>query len=132
MGRPITVQALTSYPFTMAKAMKAMKAMAAMKAMKAMKKKAVSKVAKGRFAKSVVFRGTKAKTVGGLTKTDLVENKRGKIVSKKSLAHGKKMYANIKGWTAAVQKARKALNVKGFVAVKKGSPLYKKAKEFFA
>merc|ERR1712124_101410 len=58
----------------------------------------------GRFAKSVVFRGTKAKTVGGLTKTDLVENKRGKIVSKKSLAHGKKMYANIKAWTAEGQK----------------------------
>merc|ERR1719214_280864 len=105
--------------------------MAAMKAMKAMKKKAVSKVAKGRFAKSVVFRGSKAKTVGGLTKTDLVQNKRGKIVSKKALANGKKQYANIKGWTVAVQKARKALNVKGFVAVKKGSPLYKKTKEFF-
>merc|ERR1712224_556045 len=103
-----------------------------MKAMKAMKKKAVSKVAKGRFAKSVVFRGTKAETVGGLTKSDLVENKRGKIVSKKSLAAGKKAYANIKGWTTAVQKARKALGVKGFVAVKKGSPLYKKAMEFYA
>merc|ERR1712025_428848 len=111
--------------------MGAMKAMAAMKAMKAMKKKAVSKIAKGRFAKSVVFRGTKAKTTGGLTKTDLVKSKSGKIVSKKSSAHGKKMYANIKGWTTAVQKARKALNVKGFVAVKKGTPLYKKAKEFF-
>merc|ERR1719217_727683 len=113
------------------KAMKAMKAMAAMKAMKAMKKKAVSKIAKGKMAKSVVFRGTKAKTVGGLTASDLVKNKRGKIVSKKSLAAGKKAYANIKGWTVAVQKARKALNVKGFVAVKKGSPLYKKAKEFY-
>merc|ERR1719443_107087 len=100
-----------------------MKAMAAMKAMRAMKKKAVSKIAKGRFAKSVVFRGTKAKTTGGLTKTDLVENKRGKIVSKKSAAHGKKQYANIK--------ARKALGVKGFVAVKKGTALYKKAKELF-
>merc|ERR1719213_863496 len=116
----------------MAKAMKAMKAMAAMKAMKAMKKKAVSKIAKGKMAKSVVFRGSKAKTTGGLTKTDLVQNKRGKIVSKKSSANGKKQYANIKGWTAAVQKARKALNVKGFVAVKKGTPLYKQAKEFFA
>ena len=52
-------------------------------------------------------------------------------MSKKSFAHGKKAYANIKGWTVAVQKARKALNMKGFVAVKKGSPLYKKAKEFF-
>merc|ERR1712146_388179 len=68
---------------TMAKAMKAMKAMAAMKAMKAMKKKAVSKIAKGRFAKVVVFRGSKAKTSGGLTSSDLIKNSRGKIVSKK-------------------------------------------------
>ena len=37
------------------------------------------------------------------------------------------------GWnnTVLLMKARKALNVKGFVAVKKGSPLYKKAKEFY-
>merc|ERR1712118_73052 len=96
-----------------------------------MKKKAVSKIAKGTFAKSVVFRGSKEKTVGGLKKTDLVQNKRGKIVSKKLAANGKKAYANIKGWTVAVQQARKALNVKGFVAVKKGSVLYKKAKELF-
>merc|ERR550514_2218723 len=108
-----------------------MKAMAAMKAMKAMKKKAVSKIAKGKLAKYSVFRGNKEKTMGGLTKSDLVQNKRGKIVSKKLLANGKKAYANIKGWTVAVQKARKTLGVKGFVAVKKGTPLYKKAKEFF-
>merc|ERR1719386_35677 len=99
--------------------MKAMKAMAAMKAMRAMKKKAVSKIAKGKMAKSVVFRGSKAKTASGLAKTDLVQNKRGKLVSKKQAANGKKAYANIKGWTVAVQKARKALGVKGFVAVKK-------------
>merc|ERR1712097_3506 len=115
----------------MAKAMKAMKAMAAMKAMRAMKKKVVSKIAKGKFARSVVFRGTKAKTYTGLSKSDLVKNKRGKIVTKKQAANGKKAYANIKGWTLAVQKARKALGVKGFVAVKKGTPLYKKAKELF-
>ena len=114
----------------MAKAMKAMKAMAAMKAMKAMKKKAVSKVAKGRMAKSVVFRGTKEKTVGGLTKSDLIRNKYGKIVSKKASLRAKKNNF-IKGWTTAVQKARKALGLKGFVAIKKGSALYKKAKEFY-
>ena len=105
----------------MAKAMKA--------AMKAMKR--VSKFAKGRMAKSVVFRGTKASTVGGLTKANLTRNKNGKIVSKKQSANGKKAYSFIKGWTAAVTKARKALNVKGFVAVKKGTALYKKAKEFY-
>merc|ERR1712216_978051 len=107
------------------------KAMAAMKAMKAMKKKAVSKIAKGKMARSVVFRGTKAKTYTGLTKSDLMKNKNGKIVSKKSSAAGKKSYANIKGWTVAVQKARKALGIKGFVAIKKGSAFYKKAKEFY-
>merc|ERR1711988_1053913 len=116
---------------TMAKAMKAMKAMAAMKAMRAMKKRAVSKIAKGKLAKLVVFRGTKAKTSSGLSKSDLTKNKNGKIVSKKQSANGKKAYANIKGWTVALQKARKALGVKGFVAVKKGTPLYKKAKELY-
>merc|ERR1712138_1282 len=115
---------------TMAKAMKAMKAMAAMKAMKAMKKKAVSKIAKGKRARAVVFHGTKEKTYTGLTKADLIKNKRGKIVSKKASLRAKKNNF-IKGWTTAVQKARKALGLKGFVAIKKGSALYKKAKELY-
>merc|ERR1711964_566259 len=109
----------------MAKAMKAMKAMAAMKAMRAMKKKAVSKIAKGRLAKVVVFRGSKAKTSSGLTKSDLVKNKSGRIVSKKQQAKGKALFTKFaKRWVSAVQKARKALGLKGFVAIKKGSPLY--------
>merc|ERR1719281_1446968 len=106
--------------------------MKAMKAMKAMKKKAVSKIAKGRYARAVVFRGSKAKTMSGLTATDLTRNKNGKIVSKKASARGKKNYATtVKGWIVAVQKARKALGVKGFVAIKKGSALYQKAKELY-
>merc|ERR1712139_645048 len=105
--------------------------MKAMKAMKAMKKKKVSKIAKGKRAKASVFLGSKVKTQGGLTKADLVKNKRGKIVSKKSVAAGKKAYKNIQGWVAAVVKARKALGVKGFSAVKKGTPLYIKAKGFY-
>merc|ERR1739847_248407 len=103
---------------------------AAMKAMRAMKKKAVSKIAKGKMARAVVFRGTKEKTATGLTKSDLIKNKYGKIVSKKRSLFAKKNNF-IKGWTVAVQKARKALGIKGFVAIKKGSPLYKKAKEFY-
>merc|ERR1712098_407671 len=105
---------------------KAMKAMKAAKAMKAMKKKSVSKVAKGRMAKAMVLRGSKAKTVGGLTAKDLVKSKSGKIVSKKRSAFGKKS-----PWILAVKKARAALKIKGFCAIKKGSPLYVKAKEFF-
>merc|ERR1719321_967746 len=100
--------------------------MKAMKAMKAMKKKTVSKIAKGRMAKAMVLRGSKAKTIGGLTAKDLTRNKAGKIVSKKASAHSKKS-----PWIAAVKKARAALKIKGFCAIKKGSPLYLKAKEFY-
>merc|ERR1712054_351452 len=101
-----------------------MKAMKAMKTMKAMKAKRLSVIAKGKLAKAVVFRGSKKKT-------DLMKTKTGKIVTKKQHAAGKKAYEHIKGWTSAVQKARKALGVNGFQAVKKGSPLYKKAKEIY-
>merc|ERR1712093_865814 len=112
--------------FAMAKAMKAMKAMkvmAAMKAMKAMKKKPVS----AKLAKRHAFFGKIGKTATGLTKTDLVQSKTGKIVSKKKSLLGKKS-----PWIAAVQKARKELKIKGFAVVKKGTPLYKKAKELYS
>merc|ERR1719236_353234 len=103
--------------------MKAMKAMkAAMKAMKAMR---VSKIAKGKMSKALVLRGSKVKTVGGLTAKDLSKNKYGRVVSKKKSALGK---AN--PWIIAVKKARAALKITGFSAIKKGSPLYIKAKEF--
>merc|ERR1712072_1363169 len=102
------------------------KAMKAMKAAKAMKKKSVSKIARGRMGKSMVLRGSKAKTTGGLTAKDLVKSKSGKIVSKKKSAFGKKS-----PWILAVKKARAALKIKGFCAIKKGTPLYTKAKEFF-
>merc|ERR1719263_2603643 len=100
--------------------------------MKAMKKKTISKIAKGKYRKAVVFRGGKEKTSGGLTKSALIKNKTGKIVSKKASAAGKKAFKHIKGWIVAVQKARQELGVKGFVAIKKGSAIYKKAKEFYA
>merc|ERR1712078_339607 len=103
----------------------------AMKAMKAMKAKKVSIIAKGKRAKASVFFGGKEKTYTGLKKSDLMKSKTGKVVTKKQHAAGKKAYKNIKAWTEAVQKARKELGVKGFVAVKKGSALYKKAKEFY-
>merc|ERR1711903_38678 len=92
------------------KAMKAMKKKAAMKAMKAMKKKIVSKIAKGRFSKSLVLRGTKAKTAGGLSAKDLIRNKAGRIVGKKASAASKKNFAKGLGdWNKAVKKARTIL-----------------------
>merc|ERR1711988_18643 len=124
LSRPATTMAAM-------KTMGAMKAMKTMKAMKAMKAKRVSVIAKGTRAKASVFFGNKEKTYTGLTKSDLVRSKTGKIVSKKASANGKKAYGLIKGWTVAVQKARKALGITGFQAVKKGTPLYKKAKELY-
>jgi hypothetical protein len=100
---------------------KAMKAMAAMKAMKAMKKKAIT----ARTAVRQAFAGKITKTKGGLTATSLTKNKHGRVVSKKRSALARK-----NTWMIAVQKARKVLKIKGFVAIKKGSELYKKAKEF--
>merc|ERR1719359_689014 len=105
------------------KAKKAVKK-AVKKAKKAKKK--VSKIAKGKMSKSMVLRGSKEKTSSGLTAKDLTKNKYGKVVSKKASAKAKKS-----PWIAAVAAARKALNIKGFQAIKKGTPLYTKAKSLY-
>merc|ERR1719198_1929394 len=104
-----------------------------MKAMrKVMKKKKVSKIARGRLANSQVFKGTKEKTVGGLTKDSLMRNKRGKIVSKKTNANGKRAYKNVESWTEAFMQAREMLRVEGFHAINgktlQGKALYYKTK----
>merc|ERR1711977_587518 len=82
---------------------------------KAMKEKRVSKTAKGIFRKVLVLRGTKEKTVGGLTAKDLIKNKHGRVVSKKQSAAGR-----ARPWILAIKKARAALKIKGFCAIKKG------------
>merc|ERR1712224_230516 len=96
------------------------------------KKKKVSKVARGRFAKSLVFRGSKEKTVGGLTKESLMRNKRGKIVSKRQNAKGKRSFKNVETWTEAFMQAREMLRVEGFHAINgktlQGKALYYKTK----
>merc|ERR1711912_223132 len=114
-------------------AMKAMKAMKTMKAMKKAMKK--STVAKGKRAKSSVFRGTKSKTSGGLTKDKLIKNKRGKVVSKAASAAAKKRSSHFVAWAKAVATARKELGLKGFIAVGGKSPegkaLHAKAKAHY-
>lgn len=84
------------------------------------------KTISARLARRHLFAGKVSKSKGGLTKDNFVKNKGGKIVSKTASARGKK-----NPWFAAVAAARKALNVKGFVAIKKGSPLYAKAKALY-
>merc|ERR1719436_1218606 len=97
-------------------------------------KKRVSIIATGTFARSVVFSGRKEKTASGLKKSDLMKNKAGKLVTKKTSAHGKKQYAKngLKKWADACKKARKELGLKGFVPVggksAKGKTLHAKVK----
>merc|ERR1719251_705127 len=96
-----------------------------------------SKIAKGKRSKSAVFRGSKEKTVGGLTKDKLMKNKLGKVVSKAKSAFRKKAYVGSKfeAWIKAVMAARKALGLKGLVIVNgptaQGKALYAKAKSIY-
>merc|ERR1712203_291733 len=116
--------------------MKAMKTMKAIKAMKAMKGKRVSKIAHGKMSKALVFRGSKEKTVGGITKSGLMRNRYGRIVSRKQSAAAAKRAksSGFGAWTKAVGRARKELGLKGFVAIggksAAGKALYAKAKAF--
>merc|ERR1711972_859200 len=86
----------------------------------------------GRLAKALVSRGAKEKTVGGLKRDGLMKNKRGKIVSKKASAAGKRSFRNIEDWVASVVDARKQLHMSGFVAINgksvQGKALYVKSK----
>merc|ERR1712176_345827 len=118
------------------KAMKALKSMKAMKVMKAMKAMKKSVIARGKRARSSVFRGFKQKTSGGLTKDKLTRNKAGRIVSKARSAASKKGFASGAGkWCKAVTAARKELNIKGFCAVGgksvQGKAPYAKAKSLY-
>merc|ERR1712093_157063 len=113
-----------------ATAVKAMKAMRGMR----VQKKSVSKVAKGRLAKHLVFKGTKEKTVSGLTKDDIIRNKAGKLVSRKKSALGKK-FDRVKNWRESFMKARAAMGVRGFVAMNgqtaQGKALYAKTRSLY-
>merc|ERR1719463_331523 len=100
--------------------------------MRTMKAKRVSKIARGRMAKALVFRGTKERTVGGLKKDALMKNSRGKLVSKRASAAGKRRFQNIRDWVEAFSAARAELRVNGFVAINgkslQGKALYVKTR----
>merc|ERR1719382_278255 len=88
--------------------MKKMRSMMKKGAMKSMMKRRamkVSKIAKGRQARSQVLKGRKVKTVGGLTKDKLTRNKYGKVVSKKASQAAKS--GKSAKWAKSVQAARK-------------------------
>jgi hypothetical protein len=76
-----------------------------------------------------VWHGTAKKTSGGLTKTHLMQNKHGRIVSKKKHASGKKTIKNLrklgyvakKGEFKLFHKGRKSKKMRGGMVL--GGPL---------
>merc|ERR1719419_1657232 len=77
-----------------------------------------------------VYRGTKKYTKGGLTKKDLVKNKKGRIVSKRQQSHNP-----LKKWVTACKQAKKELKIPGFCPLNKGpkgKKLYARAKAIYA
>merc|ERR1712129_18998 len=114
---------------SMKAAMKTVMKKAAMK--KAMKK---SKIAAGKLAKALVLRGVREKTSGGLRRSQIMKNKRGKVVSKMKSEMSRKKYkgSQFEAWMKAVAAARKELGITGFVALNgktpQGRALYAKAK----
>merc|ERR1712127_78773 len=98
---------------------------------KAMKK---SKIAAGKLAKALVLRGAREKTSGGLRQSQIMKNKRGKLVSKMKSEMSRKKYkgSRFEAWMKAAAAARKELGITGFVALNgktpQGRALYAKAK----
>merc|ERR1712241_1076054 len=95
---------------------------------KAMKKKNIG-------ARASVLKGKKERTKTGLKKEDLMKNKNGKVVTKKSNAAGKKAYKNVEKFAKAVKAARKALKITGFVPIggktERGQALLKKTRSLY-
>merc|ERR1712110_419938 len=87
-----------------------------------------------RGTRTQVWNGTRTKVkTTGQTKAALMKNKRGKVVSKKANAAGKRTYKRngLNKWTKAFMQARKNLGLKGFVACKKGTKFYKEAMRLY-
>merc|ERR1711970_143057 len=87
-----------------------------------------------RGSRAQVWNGTKEKVkTTGQKKGDLMKNKRGKIVSKKANAAGKRNYKRngLGKWTKAFVQARKNLKIKGFVPCKKGTAFYKECMKLY-
>merc|ERR1712217_473233 len=81
-----------------------------------------------------VFRGVREKVkTTGQKKNELMKNKRGRIISKKAHANGKRAFKQngLGKWQKAFMEARKNLGLTGFVACKKGSKFYKEAMRIY-
>jgi len=94
------------------------------------RKKPLSK----KMAFRVAFHGGDASEHTKLRASDLIKNQYGKIVSKKASEAARKKVQSGSGigkWTQCVKKARQEMNITGFLAIKKGTPVYERAQEIY-
>merc|ERR1739836_154196 len=85
-----------------------------------------------RGSRGQVWRGTRQKVkTTGQVKSELMMNRRGKIVSKIAHKAGQRRYKFIKKWTMAFTQARKNLKIKGFMPCKKGTKLYRETMRLY-
>eukprot|EP00928_Gymnodinium_smaydae_P062847 TRINITY_DN46601_c0_g1_i1.p1 TRINITY_DN46601_c0_g1~~TRINITY_DN46601_c0_g1_i1.p1 ORF type:complete len:194 (-),score=47.85 TRINITY_DN46601_c0_g1_i1:203-784(-) len=72
------------------------------------------------WAKRLVFIGKKVKTTSGLTKDDLVRNRRGKVVSKKRQTNGNRRFVlnHLDLWVQSFLQVRAQKGLTGFVKMK--------------
>jgi len=88
-----------------------------------------------KMIKAIAFRGGDTDGATSLRKEDLMKNSAGRIVSKRKSEAAKKRFqdptSGIGKWTLAVKRAREELGLQGFVAVKKGTPVYDRARELY-
>ncbi|CAD7974590.1 unnamed protein product [Amoebophrya sp. A120] len=76
-----------------------------------------SKVAYGKYGKSIVKKGHKKQTGGGLVAADLSRNKKGKVVQASRSILAKETQTHIASWAKATKQAKRALGLTGFVPV---------------
>ena len=98
----------------------------------------VRRIVKGKRTRASVCAGGKEKTKVGTTKTNFIQNKRGKFVTKAFSNASKQRYKDntcVQAWAKALQEARKELNIKGFVPIggktAAGQALLAKVREIF-
>lgn len=86
-----------------------------------------------KMAKAVAFRGGDTEGRTNLRKEDLTRSKSGKIVSKRASEAAKKRYedSGAKLWAQAIKKTRDEMGLVGFVVLKKGTPMYLRAREIY-
>ena len=113
--------------------MTAMKATKAKTCMKRQRQNGKKKCRCAHCVRKMVMKGQLEVTSGGLTISDLVKNRKGRIVSKQRMHAGKRNYPKsaLFLWNTAMVEARSFLEINGWASLKKNTPAYRETKKIY-